>query len=278
MHENQFAINSISTSGDSLEQRLDAYAEAGFKQVEFFLPHVKEFTRDCNNPVDARRLLEERGMTCIGGFETHLAVFEAAEARERNHQSIRQNAQLLQVFGGRNLVVGTDGPQRLDGNVLVEIATVFREVATSIQDYHVNLLLEFNWSPVVKSFRSAVEVARKSEMENVGVLFDSAHYHCTPTKFDQIRPDTVCHVKGVHVNDMRDKSGELSNCNSDRELPGEGHLNLHELFGQIEQCGYTGAFCIEMFSDALWALNPREAAQRMYTSMVTLLESPGASR
>ena len=43
MKESQFAINSISTSGSSLEERLDAYAAAGFKQAEFYLPHVKQF-------------------------------------------------------------------------------------------------------------------------------------------------------------------------------------------------------------------------------------------
>jgi sugar phosphate isomerase/epimerase len=216
-------------------------------------------------------LLDDRGLVCIGGFETHLAVFADSEARERNHQSIQENAKLLHTLGGANLVVGTDGPEGQVENVLDELAAAFRDVASRTRDFQVNLLLEFNWSPIVKSFRTAVEVAQRSGAENVGVLFDSAHYHCTPTKFDQIRSDTVRWVKGVHVNDMRDKPAELSNCNSDRELPGEGHLNLRELFGRIEECGYNGPFCIEMFSDALWALNPKEASRRMYESMKTML-------
>jgi len=70
---------------------------------------------------------------------------------------------------------------------------------------------------------------------------------------------------------MRDKPGELSDCNSDRELPGEGHPDLRELFGRIEQHGYTGPFCIEMFSETLWALSPREASRQMFESMLTLV-------
>jgi len=271
MHAAQFAINSISSSGDSLEERLDAYAEAGFRKVEFALQHVKQFLNAGGTPVDARDLLDDRGLVCIGAFETHLAVFADSEERERNHQAIQKNAELIRTLGGSNLVVGTDGPQGASQNPFDEIIAVFGDVAARIADSQVNLLLEFNWSPIVKSFRTAVEVAQRCGMENAGVLFDSAHYHCTPSKLDQIRPDTVRWIKGVHVNDMRDKPGELSNCNSDRELPGEGHLNLRELFGKIEQFGYTGPFCIEMFSDALWALSPNEASRRMYESMKTLL-------
>ncbi len=271
MHEYQFAINSVSTSGDTLEERFDAYAQAGFRQVEFCLPHVKQFLTSGGTPGEARRMLDERGLRCIGGFETHVGVFADPGDLERNHQTIQDNAQLLQILGGRNLVVGTDGPKGSVQNPLADISAAFRDVADRIRESQITLLLEFNWSPIVKSFRTAVEVVEGCSVDNVGVLFDSAHYHCTPSKLDQIRPETVRWVNGVHVNDMRDKPGELSNCNADRELPGEGHLSLHELFGRIEDCGYVGPFCIEMFSEALWGLNPMEASRRMYKSMLTLL-------
>lgn len=271
MHERQFAINSISTSGRSLEERIDAYAEAGFKQVEFALQHVKQFLSAGGTPEGARRLLDDRGLVCIGAFETHLAVFADSEPRAHNHRRILENAELIRILGGKNLVVGTDGPAESVQNPLEEVIAAFGDVAGGIAQSHVNLLLEFNWSPIVKSLRTAVEVAQRCGAENAGVLFDSAHYHCTPTKLDQIRLDTVRWIKGIHVNDMRDKPGELSNCNSDRELPGEGHLNLREIFGKIEEFGYTGPFCIEMFSDALWELSPKESARRMYESMKSLI-------
>jgi hypothetical protein len=72
-------------------------------------------------------------------------------------------------------------------------------------------------------------VARRTGEDNVGVLFDAAHYHCTPTKFDQIDAENTPLVRHVHVDDMQDKPGELSHCNSDRVLPGEGCLDLPAL-------------------------------------------------
>ena len=69
---------------------------------------------------------------------------------------------------------------------------------------------------------------------------------------------------------MRDKPGDLSNCNSDRVLPGEGVLDLPMLIGKLEEHGYRGYFSIEMFNDDLWALPAAEAARRCYRSLLPL--------
>ena len=72
---------------------------------------------------------------------------------------------------------------------------------------------------------------------------------------------------------LENKPGELSHCNSDRVLPGEGILDLRGLFGQIERYGYTGYFAIELFNEELWAMPPLEAARRMYASLLALCDA-----
>ncbi len=99
-------------------------------------------------------------------------------------------------------------------------------------------------------------------------MFDPAHYHCTPTKFDQLNAQNIAAIRHVHVDDMADKPGELSNCNSDRVLPGKGCLDLPAIFKQLEKNGYRGYFSIEMFSERLWAMPPRTAAKLMYDSLL----------
>jgi sugar phosphate isomerase/epimerase len=71
-------------------------------------------------------------------------------------------------------VVGADSPQANLENPLEGVIAACRDVAGRTEDYHVNLLLEFNWFPMVKSFRTVVEVLSRCGAENVGVLFDSA--------------------------------------------------------------------------------------------------------
>ena len=99
-------------------------------------------------------------------------------------------------------------------------------LAPQIADFDVNLALEFNWSPVVKSVMSAVRVVEQVDNPKVGVLFDTAHYYVTPSKFEHLNADTVRWFKHVHLNDMADKPGDLCDCNADRVLPGEGVLDI----------------------------------------------------
>jgi sugar phosphate isomerase/epimerase len=272
MRRSQLAINSVSTQG-SLEEKLSAYAGAGFDKVEVALGQVKEYLAQGRRPADVKRLLDENGLQCIGGFETGLAGFGSEEERARNWDRVEENCRLLSEWGGTILVVGTDGPSGPDEDPLGTLAEAFAAVGERVKGLGVTICIEFNWSPLVKSLRSAVEVARRSGAPNVGVLFDPAHYHCTPSKLDQITAESVPYIRHVHVDDMRDKPGELSNCNSDRVLPGQGCLDLKGIFGALERHGYAGYYSIEMFNEDLWQLPPADAARQMYDSLLSLCES-----
>lgn len=271
MRIDQLAINSVSTGGQNLETRLDAYAEAGFRNVEFMLGHVKEYLAQGHSAGDARRLLDDRNLRCIGGFECGIEAFSDPDSRSKNHALIISNAQLLGELGGTKLVVGTDGPKNTASDPIKELAGAVGEVADRIRDTGVDLCIEFNWSPFVRTLRTAADIARASNKKNVGVLFDPAHYYCTPTKFAELTPENVAAIKHVHVDNMRDKPAELSDCNSDRLLPGSGVLDLAALFGRIEEYGYDGYFSIEMFDKDLVNMPVERSAKLMYQSLLTLI-------
>ncbi len=272
MKTSQLAINTVSMDFADFAASAKAVRAAGFEKIEFVLSHVKDYLKQGHSVAGAKQILDDQGLKVLGGFETHLECF--SDDPSANHRLHLENAELLAALGASSLVVGTDGPKpQASVESLDTIANTVRSLADKMKPLGVNLLIEFNWSPVVKSLRTAAEIARLSGASNVGVLFDPAHYHCTPTKFDQLDAANVAQIRHVHVNDMRDKPGELSNCNDDRLLPGDGILDLGALFGQIEKHGYTGDFSIEMFDPALRKLPPLEAATRMYRSLLPLCES-----
>jgi len=270
MKRSQLGINSVSTGHKTLEEGLDAYAAAGFTNVEFALGQLEG-----KSAGEVRRALQERGLNILGGFFCELQAFSDDEARAANRKVLLEKARFLsEVAQGapQNMVVGTDyRPIGELDSPLERYGEAFGEVAGQVAPLGVTLCLEFNWG-AVKTLQSAVEIARLSGASNVGVLFDPAHYHCTPTKFEHLSPQNVPFIKHVHLDDMRPKPGELSDCNSDRELPGHGHLDLRALIGAIEAGGYQGAFSIEMFSDDLWKLPAEEAAKQMYESLLPFCE------
>jgi 2-keto-myo-inositol isomerase len=270
MKTSQLAINSVSTRHDGLEAALQAYADAGFRNVEFVLPLVKEYLAQGHTEGDLRKLLDQRQLRAIGGFQTHVECFTQPESQRANHAIHLQNAALIHDLGGGTLVVGTDGPPQPSLGALDTVAAALRGLAREIEGMNVSIALEFNWSPLVKSLHSAVLVAQMVDHPQVGVLFDPAHYYTTVTKFEHLTSATVPWIKHVHLDDMRDKPGELSNCNADRVLPGEGILDLAALIAALERHGYQGFFSIEMFNEELWQLPAGEAARRCYRSLLPL--------
>ena len=268
MKRAQLAINSVSTKGANLEERLAAYSGAGFRHVEFVIGQIKEYLKQGHTLADVRRLLDQYQLKCIGGFECGLECFSPAEKRQANHDLIVANAKLLAELGGTGMVVGTDGPGAGVADPIGEMACTLNGVAKRLEGTGVTICVEFNWSPIIKSMRTAVDLAKRSGAPNVGVLFDPAHYHCTPTKFEMITAASVPFVKHLHMNDMSDKPGELSNCNSDRVLPGQGCLDLRGLIGALEKYGYSGYCSIEMFNADLWAMPAADAAKLMYQSLL----------
>lgn len=270
MKRNQLAINLVSLAAQApLEEVLEGAAQAGFAKVEYNLPRAKAWLAGGRTPADLAALHDRLGLRCIGGFETTVLAFADEARMEANAALLKGNAELLAALGGGTMVAGTDGPPTPAADTL---ETIGRRCAELVRTWpeRVSLAIEFNWSPVVKSFRSAVKVAEAAGTDRVGVLFDPAHYHCTPSKFDDLTEARVRHILHVHVDDMADKPGDRSHCNDDRRLPGQGCLDLRALFGRIEAGGYTGDFSIEMFDKALWALPPRDAAQRMFDSLLPL--------
>ncbi|MBN1640297.1 MAG: sugar phosphate isomerase/epimerase [Anaerolineae bacterium] len=272
MKRSQLAINSVSTIRANLPDSLAAYHAAGFRNVEFPLHHVRGYLAEGHPLDEVRGLLERYDMRCIGGFDSIVECFSPLEQRERNHARIVQAAEFLAGLGGSTLVVGTDGPAEPLPDSVDEMAAAFASVAAAVEHTGVTLCIEFNWSPLVKTLRMAADIARRSGTVRVGVVFDPAHYYCTPTKFAELNAGNVALIKHVHVDDMRDLHPELSNCNSDRVLPGEGILDLPAILGQIEHHGYQGFFSIELFNEGLWALPAAEAARRMYQSLLPLCE------
>ena len=271
MRLDQVAINAVSTRAPSLEENLAAYAAAGFKLVEFPLPSLKAWMTEGRSVAEVKALLDQFDLRCIGGFEATVTCFGDEAERAKNHDLHVANGEFLDALGGGVLVVGSDGPGDGGAPELEAIGRTLGELIERIPE-SVSLAVEFNWSPIIKSLRSAAVVAEAADHPRVGILFDLAHYHCTPSKFEDLTEAVVRRILHVHVDDMRDKPGDRCNCNSDRVLPGQGCLDVKGILARLDDFGYGGYYSIELFNDDLWAMPAAEAARLMCESMIALCE------
>lgn len=272
MKAERLAINSQCTFHRNLEEALDAYAAAGFRNVEPHLNLVKDWLDDGHTVDEARRLFEERDLTVVASSQLEVMCFGSPDARLPNLRANAGNARLIRELGAGKMIVGTDGPEQNSVEALDAVAGAMWNLAEATEDVGVDIAIEFNWSPIVRSLQSAVRVAEIADHPRIGVLFDTAHYHVTPTKLSDINEESVRWIKHVHLDDMPDTPADLTHRDFDRVLPGEGVLDLSEIIGALERNGYGGYFSIEMFSARLWNLPAKEAAGLCYESLLPLCE------
>lgn len=274
MQMNQVAINAISTAKGPLEELCRAYAAAGFERVEFPLPMLKQWMKEHGKKAaDVKKLLEQHKLRCVGGFEAGVLAFSNDSAKvKENHDLTIANCQLLADLGGGILVIGSDAPEKKDVAGLKQLGQTLRGLAEKIPA-SVSLALEFNWSAIAKSLKGAYLAVEAANHPRVGIVFDPAHAYCTASKTEDLTPAVIGKIIHVHVDDMRDKPGDLSDCNGDRLLPGEGCLDLVGMFRRLEQAGYRGLFSIELFNADLWKLPTEDCAKRCYAAMQQLAKS-----
>ncbi len=275
MKAERLAINSQCTFHWNLEEALDAYAAAGFRNVEPHLNLVKDWLDDGHTVDEARELFESRELRVVASSQLEVMCFGSPDARMPNLRANAENARLIRELGADKMIVGTDGPEQNSVEALDAVASAMWNLAEATEDVGVDIAIEFNWSPIIKSLQSAVLVAQIADHPRVGVLFDTAHYHVTPTKLRDIRESSVRYIKHVHLDDMPDSPADLTHRDFDRVLPGEGVIDLPEIISALERNGYEGYFSIEMFSAELWRLPAKEAARMCYESLLQLCEGEG---
>ncbi len=263
-------MNSQCTFHWNLEEALDAYAAAGFRCVEPHLNLVKDWLDDGHTVEETLELFESRDLSVVASSQLEVACFGSPDALLPNLKANAENVRLIRELGADKMIVGTDGPEQVSVEALDAVAHAVRNLAEITEDLGVDIAIEFNWSPIVKSLQSAARVAEKADHPRVGVLFDTAHYHVTPTKLRDINEESVKWIKHVHLNDMPDTPADLTHRDFDRVLPGEGVLDLPEIISALERNGYEGYFSIEMFSAELWELPTEEAARRCHESLLPL--------
>ena len=272
MKTERLAIHSLSTSHRNLEEALEAYAAAGFRNVEPYLPLVKAWMEDGHTVDETRQLLDSHGLRIVASSELAVECFHAPDVLLPNLRANAANARLIRELGGSAMIVHTDGPEQVTAASLDPIARALVDLAEATEDADMHITVEFNASPVVKSLGSAVRVAEIADHPRVGVLFDTAHYHVTPTKLGDINADSVGYIKHVHLNDMPNVPADLVHRDFDRVLPGEGVLDLPRIIAALETNGYEGFFSIELFNEDLWRLPAKEAARCCYESLLPLCE------
>ena len=129
MKAEQLTINSQCTFHWNLEEALDAYAAAGFRNVEPHLNLVRDWLDDGHTVDETRDLFESRDLRVVASSQLEVACFGSPDARITNLKANAANAELIRELGADKMIVGTDGPEQVSLKELDAVAHAVRNLA-----------------------------------------------------------------------------------------------------------------------------------------------------
>ena len=274
-----FSVSQYTTYPLSFEQDVALYHRLGVRGVEVAEEKLSA------EPVKARRqlaMLAENGLQVTSVQPQVLSLFpheldkdetSVPQDPEQRIVRYRQSIDLFSTsFPGQDvpLVIGGGRAPQYNFRLAHETARrLWPPLADYAADRGVRLMFEplspilMNAFTFITTLDEAMQLIDDIDRPNFGLALDVWHLWREPSITERIAL-LGDRIFGVHVCDW--PVGEPRGP-ADRVLPGTGLIDLSAMLGAIEQAGYSGAYCLEIFSDenlpgSLWRGDSAETIER----------------
>lgn len=248
-------INGATTMPYTLEEDLEAAAEAGFDAVEIWSGKLDTYLE--SHSVDAlKELLEKHRLKVASICPYSLVGF----SDNRGHIiSIRKAAEIAEAIECPVLLVCGDAPpDDIDEDDAYDaMANVASTYADWAEDHGVKIAIEpLGGHPFIPGPKEALEIIERADHEALGLMMDTFHYYKSGVSLDTIREIPLDQLLIVHVNDCEDlPPSDLTDQN--RLHMGEGVIPLHDMLTVLKEKGYEGALSVEIFREEYWQQDPK---------------------
>jgi len=231
------------------QDALGRVKDAGYDAVELAIIDPNQVDRD-----EVAEVLQSKGLRLLSLTTGQAAAKEGLslsspdeKARRRAVERIQVHMRFAKPFGAVVIVGslrGADGDMKLLVESLRECADYDTEVKISLEP------LNRYESRLVNTAAEALSVVERAGAQNLGLLLDTFHANIEEREIGQAFRDAEERLFHVHLAD------------SNRWVPGYGHLPFDAVWKALETIDYDGGLVIEAF--------PRPSAEALLASLATI--------
>jgi sugar phosphate isomerase/epimerase len=263
-------ISQVTTMSTPLDADLPAFARAGWPAVELWLTKLESFLAG-HAVAEVRALLDENELVAAAASGQGGLLLSRGEQRRTHWDLFRRRLELLQSLAVPILVVAADFTRDPSGEDYSRAAAALAEAGELAHRSGVRLALEFQKSSgFCASLDTALGLLAQAESCNLGVCVDVFHYHCGPSKFEDLAFLTSENLAWVQLCDLSGTPRELA-AEADRILPGEGDVPVEPLLDHLDQLGYDGYVSLEVLNPLLWQVPADRVADLGYRALERVL-------
>jgi 4-hydroxyphenylpyruvate dioxygenase len=269
----QTAIATVCLSG-TLNEKLEAIANAGFKGVEIFENDLLSFD---GTPAEIGRAIKSLGLKVVT-FQPFRDFEGMPEPqRAKGFSRAERKFDLMQELGCDLLMVCSNvSPDSLGG--IDRAAADFRALGERAQKRGMRIAFEaLAWGRHVNDYRDAWEIVRRADHPAAGLVLDSFHILARGTDLGAMRAIPKDRIFLVQMADApRLDMDYLSWSRHYRCFPGQGDFPIPGFIDALQATGFDGLISLEIFNDSFRAGSPRRVAvdgQRSLLVMIDELQS-----
>ncbi len=270
-----FGMDTITLAGP-LEAKLEAMAEAGFRQVMLKANDLVGHPQGWKAAVQAVRASGLRGtgfqvLRDFEGLSGHLHQYKVDIARTMLEMCAALGCDVLLACSSTS----THASQDLD-----HIARDLRKLAMLAVPFGIRIAYEgLSWGRTVNEFTTAWDVVCRADCPNLGLGIDSFHILAAKTPLDALEDlDAgkvfLVQLSGFLWQEARTFEERMATARTFRVFPGEGvHTDeLVQLVLRLDALGYAGDYSFEVFNDDYVQMPLPMVAQRARKSALWLGE------
>ena len=253
---------------NTFAHRCEAAAAAGFAGVGL---HVDDMARTLASSLDADGM---RAVLAGTGLRLVEIEFLGGWALEPDDGALARTVEGIEAvageLGGRHVSAGEFRAGDLD---LDAAAARLGGLARRLEQRGLLVAVEaFPWS-AVPDVRTAVELVRRAEADNAGIMVDVWHFYNGGVDLDVLADLPGARVAAVQLNDgPRVHDDFLRHARAARRLPGDGELDVVGLARAVQQTGFDGPWCVEVNTPEFRALPVEEAAKAAALAALAVLD------
>ncbi|VTS08380.1 sugar phosphate isomerase/epimerase family protein [Tuwongella immobilis] len=257
----------------SFADDLDAMVAGGCTAMEVWMTKLETHLEQ--HSVDStKELLAEKGVTPIAAAYQGGLLLSQGEARKSHFEHFRSRLNLCQTFDIPLLLVIADFTTRIDGTAFERALVSLQQAAQWAAAFNIRLGLEFRANATFcNNLDTALTLIEQCNEPNLGIVLDAFHYHCGPSKPEDLQRLTAENLALVQVADLAGVPRELAG-DSDRIMPGEGDLHYPPILKRLREIHYSGYLSLELFNPTLWQMKSSQVTQLGMTALNSLMQIP----
>jgi sugar phosphate isomerase/epimerase len=267
----RLCLNTSTLRPAKLDDKIRAAEAAGFRGLELWSNELADHAQGGGSLSALGRRLADAGLAVPNIIGLWNCMPESAAERPATLDRVRRQMEDAAQVGASH-IAAVPTPDRPNIDTLWA-AERYRELLDVGQEYGVIPAVEFvGFFQGVSRLGQATAIALEADHPQACLVADTFHLFRGGSGFGGVRHLSGGFIACFHFNDAPATPARAEQRDSDRVLPGDGTLPLVALVRNLEAIGFRGPLSLELFSEALWAMDPVEAAKLGMSKVRRVLE------